>query len=269
MQTNDRLVCSVRTFFLTLVALMLPASLAAAQAPASLSEIFRTANEAAFQGNYATAATGYEQLVDVGVDDPDVFYDLGLAYAHLGRHGRAVASFERALRARPGDAGALAGLEASRTALGRRRAEREGEAVVDAGTPFGESLFGAVSEDMLAGLVLALMALFFGLLTSLSFAEAERTRLAIGVITPLVGISLAILGFGLLARTGAFDPGPPAIVVREDASLREGPSPAATERHRAVEGERAYVLGSEAGFAHVVLGGGREGWVDAEEIVPL
>jgi tetratricopeptide (TPR) repeat protein len=254
---------------LAVLSLLLPTSTAAAQAGSSLSDIFRTANEAAFHGDYEAAATGYEQLVDVGVDDPDVFYDLGLAYAHLGRHGRAVAAFERALRGRPGDAGALAGLEASRTALGRRRAERQGEAVVDAGTPFGESLFGSVSEDVLAASVLVLMALFFGLLTSLSFATAERTRLAIGVITPLVGISLTILGFGLLARTGAFDPGPAAIVVHEDASLREGPSAAATERHRALEGERAYVLGSEAGFAHVVLGGGREGWVSEGEIVPL
>jgi tetratricopeptide (TPR) repeat protein len=259
----------MRTLSLVLLSFCLPASLCAAQAGSSLSDIFRTANEAAFEGDYGAAARGYEQLVDVGVDDPDVFYDLGLAYAHLAQHGRAVAAFERALRARPGDTGALAGLEASRTALGRRRAEREGEAVVDAGTPFGESLFGAVSEDMLAVSVLVLMALFFGLLTSLSFATAERTRLAIGVVTPLVGITLAILGFGLLARTGAFDPGPAAVVVREDASLREGPSAAATERHRALEGERAYVLGEEAGFAHVVLGGGREGWVAVGEIVRL
>lgn len=254
----------MRSFVLTL-ACLLPASLASAQA-GSLSDIFRAANEAAFEGDYEHAAAGYEQLVDVGVDDADVFYDLGLAYAHLGRHGRAVAAFERALRARPGDAGALAGLEASRNALGRRRAEREGEAVVDAGTPFGESLFGSVSEDGLAIAVLALLALFFGLLTSFSFATAERTRLAVGVATPLVGITLAVLGFALLARTGAFDPGPAAIVVHEDASLREGPSGSATERHRALEGERAYVLGREAGFAHVVLGGGREGWVAESDL---
>ncbi len=259
----------MRTFTLALLSFLLPTSICAAQSGSSLDEIFRTANEAAFQGDHAAAARGYEQLIDVGVDDPDVFYDLGLAYAHLGRHGRAVAAFERALRARPGDDGALAGLEASRTALGRRRAEREGEAVVDAGTPFGESLFGSVSEDVLAVSVLALMALFFGLLTSLSFAEAERTRLAVGIASPLVGIALAILGFGLLARTGAFDPGPPAVVVQEDAALREGPSAAATERARALEGERAYVLDDESGFAHVVLAGGREGWVAVEDIVRL
>ena len=117
------------------LALALAPTLAHAQ---SLPALFHDANEAASLGNHRVAAVGYEQLLELGVDDADVFYDLGLAYAHLGQHGRAVAAFERAIRVRPGDAGALAGLEASRAVLGRRRAERAGEAVVDAGTTVGE-----------------------------------------------------------------------------------------------------------------------------------
>lgn len=254
------------------LALVLAApSFAAAQAPRSLPEIFRAANEAAFQGHHEAAARGYEQLVDLGVDDPDVYYDLGLAYAHLGQHGRAVAAFERALRARPGDEGALAGLESSRAVLGRRRAEREGEAVVDAGTTLGESLFVSVSEDALALAVLALDALFFALLTGLTLArrDRERLRLGLGVATPLVGIALVVAGVGLAARSGAFDPGPPAIVVVEHAAVREGPSASATERHEALEGERAYIVGTEPGFAHVLLGGGREGWIAEFDLVRL
>ncbi len=250
--------------------LWLAPSLASAQ-PHSLPDLFRASNEAAFQGDQETAARGYEQLVELGVDDPDVYYDLGLAYSHLGRHGRAIAAFERALRARPGDAGALAGLEASRAVLGRRRAERQGQAVVDAGTTLGESLFVSLSEDVLALAVLALTALFFGLLTGLVLVPRARERLRLGmaVATPLVGIALTIAGLGLAARAGSFDPGPPAIVILEDAPVREGPSPAATERHEALEGERAYVVGTEPGFAHVVLGGGREGWVAESDLVRL
>lgn len=255
---------------LLVVLFSLVPALASAQ-PRSLPELFRAANEAAFQGDHVTAAHGYEQLVELGVDDPDVFYDLGLAYSHLGQHGRAVAAFERALRARPGDAGALSGLESSRAVLGRRRAERQGEAVVDAGTTLGESIFVSVSEDMLALAVLGLTALFFALLTGLALVPRarERLRLGLGVATPLVGIALVIASVGLAARSGTFDPGPPAIVVVEDAPLREGPSARATERHQALEGERAYILGTEPGFAHVLLGGGREGWIAEFDLVRL
>lgn len=251
------------------LALLAPA-IASAQG-GSLPELFHAANEAAFEGDHGSAARGYEHLVELGVDDPDVYYDLGLAYAHLGQHGRAVAAFERALRARPGDEGALAGLEASRAVLGRRRAERHGEAVVDAGTTLGESLFASVSEDVLAMGVLALTALLFGLLTALALVPRarERLRLGVGVATPLVGIALTVAGFGLAARSGAFDPGEPAIVVLENAPVREGPSASATERHEALEGERAYVLGTEPGFAHVLLGGGREGWIAEGDLVRL
>lgn len=237
----------------------------------SLPDLFRAANQDAAEGRYDAAATGYEQLVELGVDDADVFYDLGLAYAHLGRHGRAIAAFERAVRARPGDEGALAGLEASRAVLGRRRAEREGEAVVDAGTTLGESVFTSLSEDLLAALVLGLTAAFFLLLAGLSVVsrERERVRLGIGVATPLVGIATVIAAFGLAARIGTFDPGPAAIVITENAPVREGPSPQSTERHEALEGERAYVVGSEPGYAHVILGGGREGWVADGDLVRL
>jgi hypothetical protein len=245
-------------------------ALAAAQTQ-SLPAIFHAANDQAATGHPAQAAEGYEQLVELGVDDPDVYYDLGLAYAHLGRHGRAVAAFERALRARPGDDGALAGLEASRAALGRRRAEREGEAVVDAGATFGETVFASISEDVLAVLVLVLTALFFGLLTALTITsrDRERLRLGLGVASPLVGIAVVVAGVGLAARAGTFDPGAPAIVVTENAPVREGPNPNATERHEALEGERAYVVDTEPGFAHVVLGGGREGWMAEGDLVHL
>lgn len=261
----------MRRFALALLFSLIGAPAMAQAQPQSLPDLFRSANESAFHGEYEVAARGYEQLVELGVDDPDVYYDLGLAYAHLGQHGRAVAAFERALRARPGDDGALAGLEASRAVLGRRRAEREGEAVVDAGTTLGESLFVSVSEDVLAVAVLALTALFFGLLHGLAVVsrERERLRLGLGVATPLVGIALTVAGLGLAARAGAFDPGPPAIVVVEDAAVREGPSAAATERHEALEGERAYILDTEPGFAHVILGGGREGWVAEFDLVRL
>lgn len=255
---------------LAALVLALVPGLAAAQA-SSLPDLFRAANQDAAEGRYDAAAAGYEQLVELGVDDADVFYDLGLAYAHLGRHGRAIAAFERALRARPGDEGALTGLEASRAVLGRRRAEREGEAVVDAGTTLGESVFTSLSEDLLAAVVLGLTAAFFALLAALSLVarERERLRLGVGVATPLVGIALVIAAFGLAARTGTFDPGPPAIVITEDAAVREGPSAQSTERHEALEGERAYVVGSEPGFSHVILGGGREGWVADGDLVRL
>ena len=235
----------------------------------SFDTLFREGNEAFFRADYETAAARYEALAEAGVDDPDVHYNLGVTYARQGRHGRAIVELERAVRLRPSDEGAGTALDASRAIVGRRHAEREGEAVVEAGAPFGEALFSFLSEDGLAILVLALMLALSGVLMALFIVRHERARIGLGVAAPLVLVLLATTGVGLLSRRGAFAAGPTAIVVRDDAALREGPRDEATVRARALEGERCEVIARDGEWARVRLGGAREGWARADDLVEL
>ncbi len=250
---------------LALAALVL-ASPAAAQ---SFDTIFGEGNQAFFQGDYATAAARYEALLEAGVDDPDVHYNLGATYARQGHHGRAIVELERTLRLRPSDEGARTALDASRSIVGRRHAEREGEAVVEAGAPFGEALFAFLSEDALAWVVLLLEVILCGVLLALFFVGGERARIGLGVAAPLLLLALSVTGLGLLSRRGAFAAGPTGVVVRDNAPLREGPREDASERARALEGERAEVLARDGEWARVRLGGAREGWLPATDVVEL
>lgn len=234
----------------------------------TLEGTFSEANAAYARGDYEQAATLYEQLVEAGVDDADVYYDLGLCHARRGAHGRAIAAFERALRLDPRDADALAALDASRSTLGRRRAEREGEALVDTGPPALDALFGWASEDLLAILFLIFEALLTLSLAGLLITTHERYRIALGIIAPLAALLLASTAIGLLARTGGFDPGPAAIVVREGAPMREGPASDARERHQALEGERVFITAEDGEFLRVETGS-RIGWVDQSDLVRL
>ena len=248
--------------------LVLSSVSAPAAAQDTLEGTFSAANEAYARGEYAEAAAGYERLVEAGVDDADVYYDLGLAHARRGAHGHAIAAFERSLRLAPRDPEALHALEASRGTLGRRRAEREGEAIVDSGPPTLDALFGWASEDLLAGSLLALEALLLLALLGLVVVRGERARIALGIVAPVAGLLMAGAAVGLVSRTGALDPGPAAIVVREGSPLREGPSTEARERHGAVEGERVYVTGRDGDFLRVEAGG-RVGWIAAGDVVEL
>ncbi len=235
----------------------------------SFDTLFREGNEAFFRGDYRTAAARYETLVEAGVDDPDVDFNLGASYAREGRHGHAIVAFERAIRLRPSDSAARAALDASRAIVARRQAEREGEAVVDEGAPLGETLFSFLSEDQLALVVLALDALASIVLLALFFVERERARIGLGVAAPLLLALLAATGGGLLSRRGAFSAGPPAVIVADDAILREGPRADASARGRGLEGERVEVIGRDGAWARVRLSGGREGWVVADDVVEL
>ncbi len=243
--------------------------LGASASAQSFDTLLREGNDAFFRADYVTAAARYEALNEAGVDDADVHYNLGASYARQGLHGRAIVELERAIRLRPSDAGARAALDASRAIVGRRHAEREGEAVVEAGAPFGEALFSFLSEDALAIVVLVLEIALCLVLLALFFVKHERARIGLGVAVPLLLVVLGATGLGLLSRRGAFAAGPTAVVVRDDAALREGPRDEANVRARALEGERAEVLSRDGEWARVRLGGGREGWVAAADVVEL
>jgi tetratricopeptide (TPR) repeat protein len=233
-----------------------------------LADVFRRGNEAYSRGDFAGATSEHERLLELGVRDADVFYNLGTAYARAGRQGRAIAAFERSLRLRPGDAEAIASLERSRAILASRRAEREGEAEVESGRPVGEAVFGGVSVDSLAVLLLVLVTALFALLAAFPFVRREDVRLAIGIATPLLGIAAAVAGLGLAIRSGALDEGTPAIVVRERAPLREGPHDDAQERARGHEGERVWIVARDGEWVRVTAGA-RTGWLPSADVVAL
>ena len=249
-----------------LVALLaLPNTIAAQSFDAMMS----AGNEAFFRADYEGAIASYTSLIEAGVDDADVRYNLGVAYARAGQHGRAIAEFERALRLRPSDVSVSQALQASRSIVGRRHAERDGEATIEAGAPFGEALFSFLSEDALAIVVLVLMLALCALLGGLFVVQQERLRIGLGVAAPLVSIVLLVTGGGLLSRRSAFAAGPPGIIVSDDVALHEGPRDDSSVRAQALEGERAEIIVRDGSWARVKLGGGREGWLTQREIEAL
>ncbi|HJL14663.1 MAG TPA: tetratricopeptide repeat protein [Sandaracinaceae bacterium LLY-WYZ-13_1] len=232
----------------------------------SLEEIYERANAAYFRGDYDAAAAGYRRLVDLGVVDPDVTFDLAVAEARRGRYGEAIRFFERTLWLRPGDDEAREGLEAARDALGGQRAQSEGEAEVDTGPPLSEAVFGGIPRGVLAGATLLFDLALFGVLIALLFARRESLRLGLGIAAPLLGLALIVSGVGLALSRGWLEEGEPAVVLAERASLREGPDPRAGERHQAREGQRAWILDADGGWRLVRIPSVGRGWVEAESI---
>ena len=248
-------------FALTLV--VLAPSMASAD---SLEEIFEGANAAYFRGDYEGAATQYRRLVDLGVVDADVSYNLATAEARRGRYGAAIQFYERTLWLRPGDADAHEGLDAARTALGRRMAERMGEGEVDTAPPLSEALFGGIGRSTLATITLLSEAAFFTALLLLLFVRKESARLALGVAAPLLAILMLVSGSGWGLRSGWLEDGAPAVVVEPSASLREGPDQHAQVRQTVREGQRAWVLETERSWSRVRVPEVGEGWIANDHV---
>ena len=147
----------------------------------SVERIFASGNEAYFHGDVARAEKQYHLLIDAGVHDPDVYFNLALSEARLGNLGKAVLYFERSLWLRPNDETAEQELAAARSALAGRRAERDGEATMQARPPLIEALVRPFSANTLAGLVLVLDVLLFALLLIRKWSRREPLRFGLAI----------------------------------------------------------------------------------------
>ncbi len=243
-------------------------TVAMAATPASaqhLGEVFDQGNAAVFAGDLDRAIASYDRLVAAGVDDADVAYNLAVAHGRAGHYGQAIRYFEHSLSLRPGDEEAEQGLAEVRAALGRRQAARDGEALVET-TPFTEAMVRPFSLSAIGWTVLALDVLFFGFLLLFRRTRSENKRLALGIATPVIGVLLSLSAFGLAIKSGALHDGQPAIVLTEDAALREGPDRRAERRAEAREGERANIQIRDGEWVKVRLSGGREGWMGEADV---
>ncbi|MCS6856964.1 MAG: tetratricopeptide repeat protein [Sandaracinaceae bacterium] len=252
---------------LALGVLLLAPRAAAEPAARSVQEIFEEANRAFFAGNYQKAIEGYEVLLGSGIDDPDVYYNLGVAYLRLKRYGLARLAFERALRLRPLDRESRQAIEHIRTHL-LEKAE-EGEEFVEDGPSFWSLLFGWLSEDALAITLLVSESFFFITLAALLWISKEKVRLFLGVTLPLSAVVSLLSALALLDREGIWKEGESAIVIDAEVPLREGPREEAQARGRTREGDRVLLLESELDWSRIRLPNGNEGWVKSSSILPI
>lgn len=248
---------------LAVVAVWMGAAPADAQ---RLDEIFDRANQAYFEGNYRRALRDYNLLVESGVDDPDVSYNLAVSHGRIGEYGQAIRYFERTLRLRPDDPEAEEGLRAAQGALERRLSTQHANAIVESEPSFGEAVVRGWSEGALAWIVLMLNALVLVGVMVFRFTQRETARLALGIAIPLLGVCLVIASLGLAIKAGVFRDGEMAIVTAQEGFLREGPDERAVSRGPALEGERAQIVDQQGQWVRVQLGAGRQGWMHEAEV---
>jgi tetratricopeptide (TPR) repeat protein len=253
----------MRALYVALAILMAPVG-AAAQQPgqasggSSLAGIFDAANVAASQGDHAGAISNYRKLTEVGVHDPDVYFNLATSFAQSGDYARAILNYERALTLRPSDSKASKNLRAAEQALEEQRAEAEGEATIQRSSSISDAVYGGLSEDALAIVLLVANLLFF---IGLAWASIGRRRN--GWLYALVissGVALIFCALGLGAKAGLLREGPRAVALDDRVILREGPDPQAQVRGEARGGDRGEIVDQDRDFVKLRGVSGLEGW---------
>lgn len=221
---------------------------------------FERASEAYHRGDFAEAAAGYERVIAFGVNEPDLYYNLGTAYLRSGRVGHAIWGYEKALMLAPGHEDAAWNLEVARKQV-RQRDKLEGGAA-------DPLWIRAVTAFERPTLVLSFLAVYLGFFAALLARRwmGGVGRAGLGAAAALLGTFAIVLG-GLLAGHDYHDRNVElGIVLPDEVSVSEGPEDSARIGFRVHGGLKVRLMERDDDWVRVRLRNGLEGWVRDREV---
>lgn len=252
---------------------------AARAATAPLAAQFAAANKAYAAGDYATAIDDYKALAGRGVQDGDLYFNLGNAYFESGDMGRAVLWYERARRLDPRDADIRDNLALTRSLL------RDKQLVPHESTLRRIALFwhhDTTTEES-AAIAFGLYGLLCILAMLFVFRHepgVERVLRRLSIVSPgrlfgfdvtqdvALAMAVTFVVGGLFAGSAmtkirAGHRRDRGVVVSQEVSVFSGPSHDATVQFKVHEGTMVALRDSRDGWIRVDLPGDLSGWVDA------
>lgn len=200
------------------------------------------------------AAAGYERLLQNGIRNGRVYYNLGYSYFRLGDPGRAILNFRRVFLYDPGNEYATLMLERAREAV-RDRFTASGQSRLLTTLFFWH--FESAFSTRLWALTLVLLG-FWSLLALRLYRRLPLQRLATGLLAVLALTLATSLGTELLLERGE-----PAVVVASEAEVRAGNGsdypPVFEEPVKS--GVEVRILDTRGNWHQVEFPGGTVGWI--------
>jgi len=218
-------------------------------------------------GDYAGAAAEYEKVLDYGLRNAAVHYNLGNAWFKLDRPGRAILHYERALRLDPGDADARRNLAFVRGRI-IDRVEEAGENIYlrlllrfrDALTPDQAAFI------FLGAWLLFSAALFVRLTGNGAHGGTARGRVVFyTALFALLVMAAAGLQYGLHWRH--ITDHTAAIVTAEKVDVTSAPASDAKLVTPVHEGLKVRIIEAREGWLRITIPGvGLGGWVPDDQL---
>ena len=249
-----------RIAILALLALLLSVSQAGADIETA-SALFDKGNQSYEEGRFDQAIEEYEEILNLGIKDFRVFYNLGNAHFRQNQLGKAILNYRRALDLRPRDEDAQANLAFIKLfALDKIEEQR-----INPLSTMLHSFLDLWSTDEFAVLtsVFYTLSMFFGILM---LFRGPKRYLRLGFVAVL--ILMVIFGSSLLAKIyhESVDHG---VVIAPQVEIRSGPGEDFILQVTGHEGLEFQLDGESEGWYRISLPNGIRGWIprDAAEIV--
>jgi tetratricopeptide (TPR) repeat protein len=215
-------------------------------------------------GEFAQAAATYQTLVDSGVVDGVLYYNLGNAYFKSGDLGRAILNYRRAQRMLPRDEDIAANLALAR-AQTKDQLGNEESGLAQFVT---RVLVGWMTLNEAAALALGFWIVLCGLLiTKMVWRRWRGVPLQIVTIIVAVALALCVLSVGL--RVADAHGRPPGVIVADTVEVHSGPGNDYLTEFSLHTGAEIRVIEARAGWVRIALPGDLQGWVSEEALAQL
>jgi tetratricopeptide (TPR) repeat protein len=207
--------------------------------------------------DFLRAASLYEQILDEGIENGAVLYNLGNAYMQADERGRAIAAYRKAKRYLPRDPFLDANLD---YALGDRVPNEGRQSILDHVLFWKDWLSYPEKYSLFTGaaglcLLLALIALY-----------SPKPRMWKRILSAVLVISV-FLGFAAGYDTYRFAIKKHGVIIVDDVIARKGNSetyePSFTDT--LAEGKEFEILDERSGWYLVRIPEGPEGWIPAQD----
>lgn len=225
----------------------------------TVEEVISDAHVAYDSGNYELAASLYEDLVNNGFANFEIYYNLGSAYYEQGRLGDALLNYRRAQMIRPRHSQ----LNTNIIRIRSERVDFQGDEVVliDRLATLSERSFSLME---ISWAVFLLWSLLFFTGTVWVLRPSWRSRL----VWPCIVLGIVVgIGFSLLLpRLYTSEYRSSAIITDLAATVWSGPGEHYLEIDQIFAGAEVRVVEVQDGWARFVRPSGRQGWILQDSI---
>ncbi len=226
--------------------------------------LFTKGNQSYEEGRFEQAIGEYEEILNLGVKNFKVFYNLGNSYFRQNQLGKAIASYRRALVLQPRDEDAKANLSFVKLFTLDK---------ISAGSIGEEQKINPLSNMLRWFLNLWSVdefALFASFFYTLSMALGilmifKRSRRCLRVVFVTLLIFLLIFGSSLFAKI-YFDSVDYGVVVSSQVEVRSGPGEDFILQFTGHEGLEFRVDEEAEGWYRILLPNGIKGWIPKEAV---
>lgn len=226
----------------------------------------QTAAVAYEEGRFAEAATAYQTLLDSGVRNSQLYYNLGNAYLKQEEVGQAILNYRRAARLDPRDADLRANLALAELQT-KDQLDSSGESIVHQLASQSEQ-WATINEMAL----LALIGWFLLMFCLLAYRHSDTERWQEGLQYAMFGFACLLLATVIPAACYLYIESnhPAAIVMADNVDVHSGPNTQFLVEFSLHQGTEVRLLERRDGWARLTLPGNQlQGWVTASDVAVI